>query len=85
MQELISRIAVADLVGRYVPLRPSGERHVARCPFHDENNPSFVVFPATGTFHCFGCGAHGDVIAFLMRAEHLNFREALDLLRSLLR
>jgi DNA primase len=83
VQELKSRIAIADLVGRYVPLRPSGERRVARCPFHDDENPSFVVFPATGTFHCFGCGAHGDVIAFLMRVEQVSFKEALDVLRSL--
>jgi DNA primase len=85
VQELKSRIAIADLVGRYVPLRQSGERRVARCPFHDDQKPSFVVFPATGTFHCFGCGAHGDVIAFLMRVEQVSFKEALDVLRSLSR
>jgi DNA primase len=85
VQELKSRVPIEDLIGRYVPLRRSGQRLVARCPFHDDQNPSFVVFPATGTFHCFGCGAHGDVIAFLMRVEHLSFREALDVLRSLSR
>jgi DNA primase len=85
VQELKSRIPIADLVGRYVPLRPSGERRVARCPFHDDENPSFVVFPATGTFHCFGCRAHGDVIAFLMRVEQVSFKKALDVLRSLSR
>jgi len=83
VQELKSRIAIADLVGRYVSLRQSGERHVARCPFHDDETPSFMVFPAPGTFHCYGCRAHGDVIDFLMRIEKTSFKETLDVLRSL--
>lgn len=83
VQELKSRIAIADVVGRYVPLRQSGERRVGRCPFHNDENPSFTVFPATRAFHGFGCGAHGDVIAFLMRVEQVTFKEAVDVLRRL--
>jgi DNA primase len=82
---LKSRIPIENLISRFVPLRPSGQRLVARCPFHEDGTPSFVVYPGTQSFYCFGCRAHGDVIAFLMRVEHLSFREALDVLRSLSR
>jgi DNA primase len=85
IQELKSRVPIANIVGRYVPLHPSAGWHVGRCPFHDDQNPSFVVFPSTATFHCFGCRAHGDVIDFLMRIEKVSFKEALDVLRSLSR
>ena len=83
MQELKSRIGIADVVGRYIPVSWNGKRGLARCPFHDDQNPSFVLYPQTQSFHCFGCRAHGDVITFLMRIESLSFREAVDTLRSL--
>jgi len=83
VQELKSRLPIEDLIGRYVPLRPSGQRLVARCPFHEDHTPSFVVYPGTQSFHCFGCLAHGDVFAFLMRYERLSFREALEVIRNL--
>jgi DNA primase len=83
VQELKSRLPIEDLIGRYVPLRPSGQRLVARCPFHADHTPSFVVYPQTQSFHCFGCRAHGDVFAFLMRYERLSFREALEVIRNL--
>jgi DNA primase len=83
VQELKSRLPIEDLIGRYVPLRPSGQRLVARCPFHEDHTPSFVVYPKTQSFYCFGCRAHGDVFAFLMRYERLSFREALEVVRSL--
>jgi DNA primase len=82
---LKSQIAIVDLIARYVPLRPRGQSFVARCPFHDDHDPSFVVFPATQTFYCFGCRASGDVAGFLMRKEHLTFPEALRVLRDLTR
>jgi hypothetical protein len=78
-----SLIRIEDIVGQYLPLRPSGQDFVARCPFHDDQNPSFVVFPATQSFYCFGCQAHGDVLTFLMRVEHLTFQEALAVCRRL--
>jgi DNA primase len=60
-----------------------GQNYVARCPFHLDRTPSLVVFPTTQTFHCFGCRAHGDALAFLMKIENLTFREALQVLRQL--
>jgi hypothetical protein len=83
IQELKSRIGIADVVGRYIPVSWNGERGLARCPFHDDQNPSFVIYPQTESFHCFGCRVHGDVITFLMRIESLSFREAVDALRNL--
>ena len=71
------------LVAQYLTLCRSGDRLLALCPFHKECHPSFVVYPATQTFHCFGCGAHGDAIEFLQRMEHLSFPEALEMLRRL--
>lgn len=83
VQTLKSRVPIEDLIGRFVPLRPSGQRLVARCPFHEDHTPSFVVYPRTQSFYCFGCRAHGDVFAFLMRYERLSFREALEVIRKL--
>lgn len=70
--ELKSRVAIEGLVARYLPLRRSGQNYVGRCPFHEDRNPSFVVYPETQSFHCYGCQAHGDALAFLMRMEHLT-------------
>ncbi len=81
--KLKSQIAIADVIARYVLLRPRGQSLVARCPFHDDHHPSFVVYPATQSFHCFGCRASGDVAGFLMRMERLTFPEALQVLREL--
>jgi DNA primase len=81
IQELKSRIDISNLVSRYVALTSRGERKVARCPFHEDRNPSLVLYPESGTFFCFGCRAHGDVITFLMRIEGLSFRQAVDALR----
>ena len=71
------------LVAQYLTLCRSGGHLLALCPFHNEHHPSFVVYPATQTFHCFGCGAHGDAIEFLQRMEHLSLPEALEMLRRL--
>ena len=68
---------IAQIVGQYVQLRPSGSNLVGLCPFHEDRIPSFTVYPATGTFHCYGCGKHGDVISFLRYKEGLNFNQAL--------
>ena len=73
-------VPIAEVVGRFVDLVPAGSGFRGRCPFHEDRVPSFVVYPATGTFHCFGCGAHGDVIDFVMRIEQRTFRETLDFL-----
>ena len=69
---------IEDVVRRYgVELR-GGRRPTGRCPFHEDRTPSFCVYPETGSFHCFGCGASGDVIDFVRRAEGLGFREAVQ-------
>ncbi|MGH3761794.1 DNA primase [Actinophytocola sp.] len=73
------RTRVDDLVGEYVSLRRAGGGALkGLCPFHDEKTPSFNVRPTHGTFHCFGCGEGGDVIAFLMKIDHLSFVEAVE-------
>jgi DNA primase len=85
-RERIDRIKQAlpieGLVGRYVALQVSGGMFVGRCPFHDDQVPSLTVYPKTGTFHCYGCRRHGDVIDFLQGIEHVNFKAALDLLEA---
>jgi len=83
VQYLKSRIGIEKLVGRYVSLRMRGENYVGRCPFHDDNDPSLVVYPKTQSFYCFGCRKHGDVVDFLREMEALSFGEALDVLRDL--
>ncbi|MGO8753407.1 MAG: CHC2 zinc finger domain-containing protein [Thermoguttaceae bacterium] len=83
IEDLKSRTSIEKLVGRYVELRPSGKRFLARCPFHEDRRPSFVVFADTQSFYCFGCREHGDALNFLMRIENLSFGEAVRVLRQL--
>jgi DNA primase len=82
LDELRSRIGLADLVGRKVRLQKRGREHIGLCPFHNEKSPSFAVVEEKGFFHCFGCGAHGDAIGFVMRSESLSFPEAVERLAS---
>ena len=77
-------IPIEDFIAQYVELRASGRNLVGRCPFHEDRDPSFVVFPETRTFHCFGCRAGGDVISFLRLRMNLSFSEALDSLEQVL-
>jgi DNA primase len=77
-------IPIEDFIAQYVELRPSGRNLVGHCPFHPDRAPSFVVFPETRTFHCFGCRAGGDVISFLRLKMNLSFSEALDSLEQVL-
>ena len=83
IEQLKASVAIEDIVARYLELTVKGQNYVAHCPFHPDRTPSFVVFPATQTFHCFGCLAHGDTLTFLMKIEHLTFREALQIVRQL--
>jgi DNA primase len=78
LDELRARVSLADLVGRRVRLTRRGREHSGLCPFHNEKTPSFYVVEDKGFFHCFGCGAHGDAIGFLMRADSLDFIEAVE-------
>jgi len=71
-------IDIVELIGSTLDLRKAGKNYKALCPFHQEKTPSFYVFPETQSFYCFGCGASGDAITFVMRTEQLGFREALE-------
>lgn len=68
---------IVEIISNYIPLKRTGRSFKARCPFHEEKTPSFVVHPEKQIFHCFGCGAGGDVFSFLMKYEQLSFPEAL--------
>ena len=76
LDDLRGRTSLSAVVGRFVPLARAGNELRACCPFHKEKTPSFHVNDHKGFFHCFGCGAHGDVISFLMRQAGLSFIEA---------
>ena len=78
LDELRQRCSLADIVGRRVRLTKRGREYVGLCPFHNEKTPSFNVVEDKGFFHCFGCGAHGDVIGFVMQTGGLGFREAVE-------
>ena len=80
IEEIKQRLDLADLIGEYVKLSPAGGNLKARCPFHNEKTPSLMVSPEKQIWHCFGCGAGGDVIGFLMRYENIEFIEALKIL-----
>ncbi len=83
IDDLLARVDIVDVVSARVPLTKAGHEFKARCPFHDEKTPSFWVSPAKQFFHCFGCGAHGTAVGFLMDYEHLEFPEAIEELASL--
>ena len=76
LQDLLSRVDIVDVVGRHVELKKAGINHKGLCPFHGEKTPSFIVSPSRQTYHCFGCGAHGDAIRFLTEQAGLAFPEA---------
>lgn len=82
IDDLIARADIVEVVGRRVQLKKAGREFKACCPFHDEKTPSFTLSPAKGFYHCFGCGAHGTAIGFLMEFDHMSFVEAIESLAS---
>ena len=78
IDDLIGRTDIVELVGARVPLKKSGREFKACCPFHDEKSPSFWVSPDKQFYHCFGCGAHGTSLGFLMNYDRLSFPEAVE-------
>jgi len=82
IDDLVARSDIVELIGSRVPLKKSGREYKARCPFHDEKSPSFWVSPDKQFYHCFGCGAHGTVLGFLMNHDRLSFPEAVEDLAS---
>jgi len=78
INELLVRVDIVDLIDSHLPLKKTGANYVARCPFHTEKSPSFSVSRNKQMFHCFGCGASGNAISFLMDFNHLDFVEAVE-------
>jgi len=78
IEALKARLDIVDVIGSYIELKKAGGNFKAPCPFHDEKSPSFVVSPQKQIFHCFGCGAGGDAVKFVMEYEKLNYPEALE-------
>jgi len=78
IEELLGRIDIVDVIERRVSLKRAGREYQACCPFHDEKTPSFTVSPQKQFYHCFGCGAHGSAIGFLMNYEGLEFVDAVE-------
>ncbi|NDE90644.1 MAG: hypothetical protein EB059_05850 [Alphaproteobacteria bacterium] len=83
LDELRNRLTLSEVIGRRVKVTRAGREFKACCPFHKEKSPSFTINDAKGFFHCFGCGAHGDVIGFTMRQENRSFPEAVDILAAM--
>ena len=78
IEELLGRVDIVEIIERRVPLKKAGREFQARCPFHDEKTPSFTVSPQKQFYHCFGCGAHGSAIGFMMNYEGLEFVDAVE-------
>jgi len=80
IERIKEKIDIVDVISEYVALKPSGENYKGLCPFHTEKTPSFVVSPKKDIFHCFGCGAGGNVFSFIMKIRGLTFPEAVEYL-----
>ena len=78
IDDLLARTDLVEVIGARVPLKRQGREYSARCPFHDERSPSFTVSPTKQFYHCFGCGAHGTAISFLMNYDRLEFLDAVE-------
>ncbi|MBI3222047.1 MAG: DNA primase [Nitrosomonadales bacterium] len=78
IQDLLNRLDIVDVVERYVPLKKAGANYVACCPFHNEKSPSFTVSQSKQFYHCFGCGAHGTAIGFVMEHAGLGYVDAIE-------
>ena len=84
IDELVARIDIVEVVGARVALRKAGREYKGLCPFHGEKTASFTVSPDKGFYHCFGCGAHGTALGFMMEHDHLSFVEAVESLAAAL-
>ena len=80
VEEILSRTNVEELISGYVSLKRAGSVYKGLCPFHNEKSPSFIVYPSTESFFCFGCGIGGDAVAFVKQMEHLDYPEAIEFL-----
>ena len=82
IEEIVARADIGDVIGSYVNLKRAGSNMQGLCPFHSEKTPSFTVFTRSNSFYCFGCGAGGDAISFIMKAENLDYPSAVEFLGS---
>jgi DNA primase len=82
IDDLVARADIVEVIGRRIQLKKAGREFKACCPFHDEKTPSFTVSPSKGFYHCFGCGAHGTAVGFLMEFDHMSFVEAIESLAN---
>ena len=80
IQDLLNRVDIVDVIDRHVPLKRAGANYVACCPFHSEKSPSFTVSPSKQFYHCFGCGAHGSAVGFMIEFAGMGFVEAVKAL-----
>jgi len=78
INDLSQRVDIVDLINRRVPLKKAGKDYKACCPFHNEKTPSFTVVPNKQIYHCFGCSENGSAIDFVMKFDHLDFKEAVE-------
>src|SRR6188768_3371431 len=78
IDDLLARTDIVEVINARVPLKRQGKEYSSRCPFHDERSASFTVSPAKQFYHCFGCGAHGTAIKFLMEYDRLEFLDAVE-------
>ncbi|MFW2404849.1 MAG: CHC2 zinc finger domain-containing protein, partial [Gammaproteobacteria bacterium] len=78
IDDLIQRADIVEIISARVKLKKAGREYKAPCPFHNEKTPSFTVSPQKGFYHCFGCGAHGTALGFLMEFDRLEFPEAVE-------
>lgn len=83
LEEIRARVPLSDVVGKRIKLTRAGREHKACCPFHGEKTPSFTVNDQKGFYHCFGCGAHGDVVGFVMSHDNMSFMDAVEHLAGL--
>ena len=85
IDEIISRVSIVEVIGRYIDVKRIGNRYTALCPFHNEKTPSFSISEEKGVYHCFGCGASGNTFGFLMQYKKIAFGEALRELAEIAR
>ena len=84
IDDLVDRSDIAEIIGKRVEIKKAGKEYKACCPFHNEKTPSFTISPEKGFYHCFGCGANGTSLGFLMDYEKLTFVEAIEELAKML-
>ncbi len=82
LDDLLDRVDIVEVIDRRVKLKKTGKNYSARCPFHEERSPSFSVNPDKQFYYCFGCGAGGNALTFVMEYENLEFPQAVETLAS---